>query len=77
MVITVDGKAVIQRKVVFAKSGLKGGVTKESLSSEIGAILRSKGITHRNNADIRSKILNIEQGFRKAVDFLAHTGMLD
>ena len=54
--------------------GLKGGVKKETLCTEICNLIKNAGIMTRNNADIRTKIGSIEQAFRKAADFLEHTG---
>ena len=59
---------------LFLNIGLKGGIKKEVLCTEICNALKAVGIDYRVNADIRPKISTIEQGFRKASDWLANTG---
>ena len=48
--------------------------TKEELCGEIVGIMENAGITHRRNADVRSKIGEIVEDYRKARDWLDHTG---
>jgi hypothetical protein len=55
----------------------KGGVskeTKDSLCSEILAIMREAGISARNKGDIRTKIQEIINDYNKASDWLRRTG---
>jgi hypothetical protein len=51
-----------------------GGKTKDSLCGEIVAIMKTEGIRHRNNGDIRTKINELERKFKEASEWRLQTG---
>ena len=59
--------------MVFRWRG-EGGRTKEALCGEIVGIMAEAGITHRQNADVRTKVGEIITDYNKARDWLANTG---
>ncbi|KAJ0398420.1 hypothetical protein ATCC90586_003562 [Pythium insidiosum] len=52
----------------------QAGETREKLCSEINAALRSHGILHRENANIRTQISELERAFDAAVMWLVDQG---
>ncbi|KAL0081750.1 hypothetical protein J3Q64DRAFT_1643425, partial [Phycomyces blakesleeanus] len=56
------------------KGGDSSRKTKETLCSEIKAILFENDITHQSNSDIRSKIQYLHDKFKDATDFINGTG---
>ncbi|GLE04242.1 hypothetical protein PINS_up013153 [Pythium insidiosum] len=52
----------------------QAGETREKLCSEINAALRSHGILHRENANIRTQISELERAFDAAVLWLVEQG---
>jgi hypothetical protein len=45
------------------------GKTKDSLCGEIVSIMKSEGIGHRKNGDIRTKINELERKFKEASEW--------
>jgi hypothetical protein len=65
--ITTDGN--------YAKwKGDAGGKSKQTLCGEIICCMKAVGIYHRNNADIRAKISEIQSSYNKARDWSLNTG---
>ncbi|KAI9325123.1 hypothetical protein BDR26DRAFT_827775 [Obelidium mucronatum] len=56
------------------KGDTEGGVTKETLCSEIVSEMITHGIKHRDNNMVRTKIGDLEKSFKRAVDWRANTG---
>lgn len=53
------------------------GETRETLCSEIKAEMRRNGIVHRENANIRTQISELERSYDAAVAWLVQSGYLD
>ncbi|OAV88932.1 hypothetical protein PTTG_28862 [Puccinia triticina 1-1 BBBD Race 1] len=52
----------------------KKGLNKEALASEVVAIMKERGIDHRNNKDIQTKIQELQENYCKASNWLNNTG---